>query len=132
MRKISDITSYVDENNEFTDGDVPAGLRPTPLLALWFNVIQRELVNIVESAGMTLDTADDTQLWQALSGYIDSKNSTLKEDTDTELEGIRTELDTTKETLSSTCVSGVRLGSASSYIPGNESSWTQSLSDGNV
>ncbi len=111
MRKISDITSYVDENNEFTDGDVPAGLRPTPLLALWFNVIQRELVNIVESAGMTLDTADDTQLWQALSGYIESRNSSLKEDTDTELEGIRTELDTTKEAINSTCVSGVRLGS---------------------
>lgn len=72
MRKISDITSYVDENDEFTDGDIAAGVKPTPLLALWFNVIQRELVKVVESAGLTLDPTDDTQLWQALSEYFAS------------------------------------------------------------
>ena len=72
MRKISDITSYVDENDEFTDGEPATGVKPTPLLALWFNVIQRELVKVVESAGLTLDPTDDTQLWQALSGYFAS------------------------------------------------------------
>ncbi|WP_258182543.1 phage tail protein [Escherichia sp. 20412-1] len=72
MRKISNITSYVDENDEFTDGDIAAGVKPTPLLALWFNVIQRELVKVVESAGLTLDPTDDTQLWQALSEYFAS------------------------------------------------------------
>ncbi|HAX5205302.1 TPA: phage tail protein [Escherichia coli] len=75
MRKISDITSYVDENDEFTDGDIAAGVKPTPLLALWFNVIQRELVNIVESAGLTLDPTDDAQLWQALSKYFASQEN---------------------------------------------------------
>nr|WP_097308852.1 phage tail protein [Escherichia coli] len=72
MRKISDITSYVDENDEFTDGEPATGVKPTPLLALWFNVIQRELVKVVESAGLTLDPTDDTQLWQALSNYFAS------------------------------------------------------------
>ncbi|EIM3169056.1 phage tail protein [Escherichia coli] len=72
MKKISDITSYVDENDEFTDGKPESGVRPTPLLAAWFNVIQRELVKVVESAGLTLDPADDTQLWQALSKYFAS------------------------------------------------------------
>lgn len=70
MRKISDITSYVDENDEFTDGDIADGVIPTPLLALWFNVIQRELVKVVESAGLTLDPKDDAQLWEALSKYF--------------------------------------------------------------
>ncbi|EIM3171169.1 phage tail protein, partial [Escherichia coli] len=70
MKKISDITSYVDENDEFTDGKPESGVRPTPLLAAWFNVIQRELVKVVESAGLTLDPTDDTQLWQALSKYF--------------------------------------------------------------
>ncbi|HFO3364885.1 TPA: phage tail protein [Escherichia coli] len=72
MRKISDITSYVDENDEFTDGEPATGVKPTPLLALWFNVIQREMVKVVESAGLTLDPTDDTQLWQALSKYFAS------------------------------------------------------------
>ncbi|TJT06985.1 phage tail protein [Escherichia coli] len=75
MRKISDITSYVDENDEFTDGEPATGVKPTPLLALWFNVIQRELVKVVESAGLTLDPTDDTQLWQALSGYFASQEN---------------------------------------------------------
>lgn len=72
MRKISDITSYTDSNGEFTDGDIPSGLRPTPLLSAWFNVIQRELVNVVESAGLELDKTDDEQLWKALVKYFAS------------------------------------------------------------
>lgn len=75
MRKISDITSYVDENDEFTDGEPATGVKPTPLPALWFNVIQREMVKVVESAGLTLDPTDDTQLWQALSGYFASQEN---------------------------------------------------------
>ncbi|HFO3972785.1 TPA: phage tail protein, partial [Escherichia coli] len=75
MRKISDITSYVDENDEFTDGEPATGVKPTPLLALWFNVIQREMVKVVESAGLTLDPTDDTQLWQALSKYFASQEN---------------------------------------------------------
>ena len=72
MRKISDITSYTDESGEFTDGDIPSGLKPTPLLAAWFNVIQRELVKVVEGAGLELDKADDEQVWKALVKYFAS------------------------------------------------------------
>lgn len=75
MRKISDITTYVDDSDEFTDGDIAAGVEPTPLLALWFNVIQRELVNIIESAGLTLDPKDDTQLWKALEAKFASQDN---------------------------------------------------------
>ncbi|EFH7315812.1 TPA: phage tail protein [Escherichia coli] len=75
MKKISDITPYVDENDEFTDGAPATGLKPTPLLAAWFNLIQRELVKVVEGAGLTLDPTDDTQLWQALSKYFASQEN---------------------------------------------------------
>ncbi|WP_097458085.1 phage tail protein [Escherichia coli] len=224
MRKISDITSYVDENDEFTDGIPESGIRPTPLLALWFNVIQREVVKVVESAGLTLDPTDDTQLWQALSKYFASQENVntaigalgtmasqnsdavditggaitgtsltgdLKGNADTATtlktgRTIRVNLGSTGETtfdgsanvtpgvtgklplssggtgattaseartnlglgdvatqslstldtrylLTSGGVSAVRLSSASSYTPpGNESSWTQNLSSGNV
>ncbi|HEL8087803.1 TPA: phage tail protein, partial [Escherichia coli] len=48
---------------------------PTPLLAAWFSMIQRELVKVVESAGLTLDPEDDTQLWQALLKYFASQEN---------------------------------------------------------
>ncbi|HAY0218995.1 TPA: phage tail protein [Escherichia coli] len=216
MKKISDITSYVDDNGEFTDGDVPAGVLPTPLLAAWFSMIQRELVKVVESAGLTLDPEDDTQLWQALLKYFASQENvntainalgtmagqdsdavditggaitgtsltgdlTGNADTATKLKTARTiggvsfdgsasinlpgvnatgnqstsgnaatatklqtarkinnvafdgTSDITITATDSSSITGVRLGSVSSYSPsGNEVSWTQNLASGNV
>ncbi|UMR99556.1 hypothetical protein [Escherichia coli] len=129
MRKISAITSYVDENNEFTDGDIPGGKPPTPLLALWFNVIQREIVNCVEGAGLELDADDDAQLWKALSGMLDKSATEMAK----ALDEMKKDLDTTKSTVISSCVSAVRLGAVSSYTPlGNEISWSQDLTGGRV
>lgn len=51
--------------NEFSDGTPP--LTPgTSLGAKWHNSVQRELVKVIEEAGLTLSDADDTQLWQAI------------------------------------------------------------------
>lgn len=66
MQKISDITSTADENNEFTNGVVAAGKVPTILDAAWFNTIQRELVKVVEGAGLAINPPDDTQIYQAI------------------------------------------------------------------
>jgi len=52
--------------NEFTDGDPVSGIDATELWAKWFNTIQREGVNLVESAGLMLDDEDDTQWLQAV------------------------------------------------------------------
>lgn len=51
--------------NEFSDGTPP--LTPgTSLGAKWHNTVQRELVKLVEDAGIALDDGDDTQVRQAL------------------------------------------------------------------
>ena len=75
MQKIGDITSTATPEGEFTDGVIPQGIVPTFLLADWFNTIQRELVNTVEGAGLSLDQNDFTQVLQAVkklaNGQID-------------------------------------------------------------
>ncbi|WP_392563193.1 hypothetical protein RHO12_12620 (plasmid) [Orbus sturtevantii] len=72
MQKIGSITSSATASGEFTDGVVAAGIEPTILPAAWFNTIQRELVNIIVSSGMTLDPNDDTQIAQAIRGLTNS------------------------------------------------------------
>ncbi|MED8845695.1 phage tail protein, partial [Escherichia coli] len=185
-------------------------------LAAWFSMIQRELVKVVESAGLTLDPEDDTQLWQALLKYFASQENvntainalgtmagqdsdavditggaitgtsltgdlTGNADTATKLKTARTiggvsfdgsasinlpgvnatgnqstsgnaatatklqtarkinnvafdgTSDITITATDSSSITGVRLGSVSSYSPsGNEVSWTQNLASGNV
>ncbi|MCL7680513.1 hypothetical protein M8369_41965, partial [Klebsiella pneumoniae] len=59
----------------FTDGNVAGGISPTRLVAAWFNVIQTELVNVVESSGMDLDPDDSTQVLQALTKMFLSRSN---------------------------------------------------------
>lgn len=53
-------------NGEFTDGDPAAGIARTILAARWHNSVQRELVQVVEAAGLVPSVDDDSQLLQAL------------------------------------------------------------------
>ncbi|MER0046496.1 tail fiber protein [Pectobacterium odoriferum] len=71
MRKINKITNTANSDNEFTDGVVAAGIQPTILPADWFNVIQRELVAVVEGAGVSLDDNNDKQVSEII-GKISS------------------------------------------------------------
>ncbi|RUR94693.1 hypothetical protein PB16LOC_00990 [Pectobacterium versatile] len=71
MRKINKITNTANSDNEFTDGVVAAGIQPTILPAGWFNVIQRELVAVVEGAGLSLDDNNDKQISEII-GKISS------------------------------------------------------------
>ena len=48
--------------NEFTDGDPVNAIPATTLWSKWLNTLQRELANLVEGLGLTLDQADDTQV----------------------------------------------------------------------
>jgi len=56
--------------NEFTDGDPQSGVPATTLEAKFMNTVQRELVNVVEEAGLTLDEENDGQLHEAISEMI--------------------------------------------------------------
>lgn len=50
----------------FKNGDLANAILPTDLNADWFNQMQEELANFIESAGIALDGAVRTQLVQAL------------------------------------------------------------------
>ncbi len=76
MQKISSITDTADSSDEFTDGDGASAVESTVLPAAWFNTIQRELVAVVEAAGLTLDPTDDTQLLAALKILFTANTTT--------------------------------------------------------
>lgn len=52
-------------SNTFTEGNAGTGVQATRVSADWLNAIQAELVNAVESAGLTLDKTDSHQLRKA-------------------------------------------------------------------
>ena len=56
--------------NEFTGADSQRGVPATTLEAKFMNTVQRELVNVVEEAGLTLDEENDGQLQETISEMI--------------------------------------------------------------
>ncbi|WP_051916880.1 MULTISPECIES: hypothetical protein [unclassified Serratia (in: enterobacteria)] len=72
MQRIGNVTETADLNGEFTDGRVAQGVPPTILPAAIFNTWQRELVNIVEGAGMVLDPQNDGQVLEAINKHVSS------------------------------------------------------------
>jgi len=53
-------------NNLFIDGNPATGTAGTRVMAAWLNTIQEELAYIVEQAGLTLDSQDNTQVLEAI------------------------------------------------------------------
>jgi hypothetical protein len=71
MQKIGNIpNTRADNNGEFTDGNVAGGVPPTILPAEWFNTIQRELISVLSSAGITPDSNKFDQVSKAVSKLI--------------------------------------------------------------
>jgi hypothetical protein len=68
MHKIDALHATPD--NEFTDGNPLAGIEATELISKWHNTIQREIVNVVEGAGLTLDDENDGQLLAAIQALL--------------------------------------------------------------
>lgn len=66
MQKIGDITNTANDVGEYTEGNPGAGVEPTLIKARWMNMVQRELVSVVEGAGLTLDLERDDQLLAAI------------------------------------------------------------------
>lgn len=75
MQKISESTAAATPAGEFTEGNPVGAIPATPIKAVWLNAIQRELVAVVEGAGLTLDKADDGQLLTAVQRLVASANT---------------------------------------------------------
>ncbi|MBK0004389.1 hypothetical protein [Erwinia sp. S38] len=76
MQKVGSVTDTADNNGEFTNGNVAQGVPPTILLAEIFNTWQRELVALVEGAGITLAPTNYQQVLQAVKKIVsDAINS---------------------------------------------------------
>lgn len=79
MQKIGNITSTADANGEWTNGNVAAGTAPTLIDAAWLNTIQRELINIISAAGITIDPSNDSQVIAAQKKLFLQSSNNLKE-----------------------------------------------------
>ncbi|EMO6449665.1 phage tail protein [Raoultella planticola] len=72
MKKVGSTTDTADSNGEYTNGNVANGVPPTIINAEMLNTFQRELVAVVEGAGITLDPANDAQVLAAINALVGS------------------------------------------------------------
>lgn len=74
MHRINTSTAVPDANGAgragFRDGNLAIGQQPTALNALFFNAVQEELANVIEGAGIALDSAVKTQLLSAINTLV--------------------------------------------------------------
>ena len=56
----------LEDDAPYVDGNPSAGIRGSVVPAAPFNQLQRELVNVISSAGLEPSDSDMTQVWQAL------------------------------------------------------------------
>lgn len=66
MEKVGAFTDRTTEGGEWRSGNPASGQQATPMLAAYFNMLQRELVGVVEAADLELDIEDDAQLLKAI------------------------------------------------------------------
>ena len=71
MEKVGAYTDRATEIGEWRPGNPGLGQQATPMLAAYFNMLQRELVGVVQAADIELDPEDDGQLLQAINALID-------------------------------------------------------------
>lgn len=60
MKKVVSTTDTANVNGEYTNGNVANGVSPTIINAEMLKTFQRELVNVVERAGIALVPNDDS------------------------------------------------------------------------
>ncbi len=74
MRRISTATRVANKfgagKDGFTNGDAVGGIAATDLEDVWFDHVQEEIANVVEGAGLTLDTSNRAQLLAAIQAMF--------------------------------------------------------------
>lgn len=63
-------TSTAAPGGFFTEGDPSVPTSPTKVSADFLNAVQQEITYVIESAGLVLNKADNTQLYQAINILI--------------------------------------------------------------
>lgn len=66
MEKVGAYTERATAEGEWRPGNPSTGQQATPMLADWFNMLQRELLQVLADSGLTPDINDDGQLAQAI------------------------------------------------------------------
>ena len=66
MEKVGAFTDRATDNGEWRPGNPASGQQATPMLAAYFNMLQRELVGLVQGAGISLNANDDSQVLKAV------------------------------------------------------------------
>ncbi|WP_312930106.1 glycine-rich domain-containing protein [Stutzerimonas nitrititolerans] len=79
MEKVGAYTDRSTEGGEWRAGNPATGQPATPMLSAYFNMLQRELVGLVEAAGIELDIEDDGQLLKAVRALTDGAVLTFSE-----------------------------------------------------
>ncbi|UCZ84468.1 hypothetical protein LGQ10_29855 [Pseudomonas sp. L5B5] len=78
MQKIGTSTTTANSLGEFTEGSPGAGVAATLIKAAWLNAVQRELIRLIEGAGLSLDATDDSQLLKAVQSLLTAANTWQK------------------------------------------------------
>ena len=75
MQTIGHSTDSATPSGEFTEGSAAGGVPATRLKAEWLNTIQRELLAILEHAGITVSTDADDQVLQSILKFVGDATS---------------------------------------------------------
>ena len=78
MQRIGDSTTTANGAKEFTQGQPGSGVDATIITVAWLNAIQRELVNVLVGAGLTVLPDDDSQLFKAIQALLVASSTWAK------------------------------------------------------
>lgn len=67
MEKVGAYTDRATALGEWRNGDPASNVRATPMLAAYFNMLQRELLAILDDAGTAPNIEDEAQLVAAIN-----------------------------------------------------------------
>lgn len=73
MEKVGAFTERTTSEGEWRNGDPASNVRATPMLADYFNMLQREALAILADAGINPDIEDEAQLAAAINAIADRR-----------------------------------------------------------
>lgn len=73
MQKVGAFTERSTSEGEWRNGDPASNVRATPMLASYFNMLQRELMAILADAGIEPDIANEAQVAAAMNAIADRR-----------------------------------------------------------